>query len=295
MPIMRSTKHDILRLQSSVAFGLLAAALAGCSSKSEVTSNQSDQPAVAVAAATPAPSPAPDAPNCTSLPQPDSKSDNDIADIDLGMSADDALRVAKCSKEGFAVRPIDNEAITMPDGSRPRSVFEMKKGNDLVNVFMFGPPGQEKVYGIARVTNFAGGQEPTVEQLRAKLMEKYGPLTQAWGVGSFESPNELAQVLSPEGQPLKDNRVGLFDCAQYFGQNDILGTVDGRCGLTKKVVLRTKDGNEALASGFSVWVGDQSGAIEGMKRTAQVIQAAREQQLKAERDKAAASNRVPTL
>jgi hypothetical protein len=229
--------------------------------------------------------------DCASAPRPDARADNDIMNIDLGMSADDAIKIAKCNKEGFAVAV---ETGKLGDGSTPRSLVKMTNGDDLVNIFLIGVTNQEKVFGLVRVKKFADGEEPTVEQMRASLSQKYGPLIATWTAGE-DDLNERAQAFSSEGQPLPSNELGDTRCAYYFGQNNDLGQLNAACGLTKKISVKPKYGNDALAGGFSVWLGNQNAIVLAAREVLLSVQKAQQQKLASERQKAEASDHLPSL
>ena len=175
--------------------------------------------------------------NCSSLPSPDSKPDNDLIGIDLGMSADDALRIGQCSKEGYEVTVEEDKSVTLPDGSHGRGMIELRKPNDRVNIFVMGLPGQETVYGLVREKKFKAGEEPTLERMRADLVEKYGAMVPTSSVAN--SPYELAQSFASDGKPIPGNDIGGgWNCASVFGQNNNLGQLNERCGFTKKISVK---------------------------------------------------------
>lgn len=275
-----------------------ALALASCSgTDSNDTSNGDtiDQSSGADAAED-----APSALSCLRLPTRDARKDNDIMNIDLGMSADDALKIAQCNDEGLAVNVSDEGAPALPDGSKPRVQISLQKEDDLVNVFLMGMPGEEKVYGLVRVKTFAEGTEPTVAQMRTQLLDKYGPLVPDRTFGAdyrrnAENLNEQAQALSPDGQPLFKDIYSKRDCAEYFGQNDSLAQLSGDCGFTKKMEIRPKYGNDGLASGFSVWIGDQRAIMMAMQSLGQKLRALQSEEREAERQEAESSDRLPDL
>lgn len=232
-------------------------------------------------------------PDCSSLPRPDSKSDNDLIGIDLGMSADDALRIGQCSKEGYEVTVEDDTSVTLPDGSHPRGMIELRKPNDRVNIFVMGLPGRETVYGLVREKKFAEGEEPTLDQMRADLVGKYGQMAE---INEYaNNPYELAQSFTPDGQPIPGNEIGNVRCTFYFGQNNNLGQIFEPCGFTKKIDVKARYGNEKLSGGFSVWIGDQNRVFTEARQVVAAVEAMHQQRRDAAVDKAASSNRTPDL
>lgn len=241
-------------------------------------------------------------PDCSSLPRPDDKPDNDLIGIDLGMSFDDAMRIGQCNKEGYKVTVEDDKSVTLPDGSHPRGIIDFRKDDlDRVTVVTMGLPGQEKVVALTRTKKFADGAEPTVEQMRADLTQKYGPLqvtgsgVSAGKAGMILGDNVLAQTFAPDGQPLPGNKVGDHGCANYFGQNDGLVQLDERCGFTKKVGVAPKYGNDALAGGFGIWIANQHALVMEARRVVATVQAMHQQRRNDEAKEAASSDRTPDL
>lgn len=240
-------------------------------------------------------------PDCSSLPRPDAKPDNDLIGIDLGMSFDDAMRIGECSKEGYKVTVEEDQSVTLPDGSHPRGTIDLRNDLDRVTVITVGLPGQEKVVALTRTKKFADGAEPTVEQMRADLNKKYGPLQKvgsgvsASNAGMILGDNVLAQTFAPDGQPLPNNKVGDHGCADYFGQNDGLVNLDPRCGFTKKMGVAPKYGNDALAGGFGIWIADQHAFIMEARRIVATVQAMHQQRRSDDAKKAASSDRTPDL
>ena len=233
-------------------------------------------------------------PDCSSLPRPDAKPDNDLIEIDLGMSADDALRIGQCSKEGYESTVTEDTSVTLPDGSHPRGMIELRKPNDRVNIFVMGLPGKETVYGLVREKKFAEGEEPTLEKMRADLVGKYGQMAE---INEYaNNPYELAQSFAPDGQPIAGNDLGGgWNCASVFGQNNNLGQINERCGFTKKISVKARYGNEALSGGFSVWIGDQNRVFTEARRVVAAVEAMHQQRRDAAVDKAASSDRTPDL
>jgi hypothetical protein len=229
-------------------------------------------------------------PDCSSLPRPDAKTDNDLIGIDMGMSADDALRIGQCSKEGYEVAVEDDKSVTLPDGSHGRGMIELRKPNDRVNIFVMGLPGKETVYGLVREKKFAEGEEPTLDQMRADLVGKYGQMVE------INNPYELAQAFTPSGQPIAGNDLGGgWNCASVFGQNNNLGQLNERCGFTKKISVKARYGNEALSGGFSVWIGDQNKMFTLARQVVAAVGAMHQQRRDAAVEKAASSDRTPDL
>lgn len=283
--------REIDGMKITAAAPLLALALVGCSGEaSDTPADASDQ--VAVAEPSEAAS-GESKPDCSSLPRPDSKPDNDLIGIDLGMSADDALRISQCSKEGYEVTIEEDRSVTLPDGSHPRGMIELRKPNDRVNIFVMGLPNQETVYGLVREKKFAAGEEPTLEQMRADLVGKYGPLTD---IDKFtRNPYKLAQSFTPDGQPIPDNEIGDVRCVFYFGQNNNLGQIFEPCGFTKKIEVKARYGNEALSGGFNIWLGDQNKVFTEARRVVSAVGAMHQQRRDAAVEKAASSDRTPEL
>lgn len=237
-------------------------------------------------------------PDCSNLPKSDNKPDNDIIGIDIGMSADDVLKLARCTKAEYTVEVIEDNSVTLPDGTHPRGGIEMRNENegDRINVYVVGVPDKERVIGIVREKAFAAGQEPTIEQMRATLTEKYGSVTTGVAFGTQEGSrgNRMAQAFAPDGTPLPGNMVGDWDCTDPFGQNNNLGQMAEACGFTKKVVIATA-ATPGLASRFGVWIGDQHEFFVAARRTVAAIEAMHRQKEEAARQDAAASDRTPDL
>lgn len=290
-------------MRKSLSAAAVALLLTGCSggtnAGAQTSSNQQAGTAEAVPADPPvaAASGGPEKPDCSSVPQSDSRSDNDIAGIDIGMSADDALRIAKCNKEGFEVEVSDDDTVTLPDGSHPRGGIRMKKDNDQIDLFLVGAPGREKVYGLMRGTIFPEGQEPTMEQMRAGLVQKYSPL-RAQVIGDSRYENTQVLALTPDGQRLPDDKAS--DCTFTFGQRlakgrNSLAQLKEECGFTKKFDLLSKSGNDSLVGEFSLWIADQNGFFKQAREEVAEIRAIQADAQEAERQKAASSNRTPNL
>ena len=280
--------------------GIAAIALALSACGGGASGNAQGSPANEAATASPAPSGAvPEAvrKDCANLPQADAKTDNDILGIDLGMRADDAIKIAKCNKEGFTVSVVDDTSVPVPDGSHPRGKIVMDKDGDEIDAFLVGVPGQEKVYALMRGKTFADGTEPTMDQMRATITQKYSPLAQQV-VSGTSYPNTLVLALSPDGQRLADDKAK--DCTFTFGQTltttrNALGQLTEQCGFTKKIELRPKESNGAVVGGFVMWISDQNAFFAQARQEVAGIRAMQVNASEAERQKAASSNRAPTL
>lgn len=287
-----------MRISTITAASMLAIALAGCSGGKPTASDQSANMAetAPVASASPASS-EPEKPDCSNLPKGDDKPDNDIAGIDMGMNADDALRIAKCNAEGFRVEVKEDDSVTLPDGSHPRGSIVMEKDNDRIDAFLVGVPGQEKVVALMRGKAFPDGEEPTMDQMRADIAQKYNPVSPQV-IGTTRYGDTLVLALTPDGQRLPDDKVS--DCTFTFGQTvgvnrNALGQLKEQCGVTKKIELRPKGSNRALVGAFSIWIGDQNGVFKAARATGAAVQAMHAEKRDAEAKKAASESRTPNL
>lgn len=233
--------------------------------------------------------------DCIGQARPDDRQDNDIVGIDLGMSADDALKIAKCNKEGFAVNVADDTSVTLPDGSHPRGGITLQKSDDRIDVFLAGLPGKEKVFALMRGKKFPEGAEPTMDQMRADLVKKYAPIAPDESTMTPDIDTQV-QALTPDGQQISGSQ--LSSCTFTFGQNmghNSLGQLHEECGFTKKFQMSAKSGNDALVREFSIWIGNQNEFFVEARRTIAAIQAMEARRREAERQKADSSNRVPEL
>lgn len=278
----------------TISAAIAALALAGCSATKDDAANTTDAPAeVASDDTESSQEPKQD---CANLPRPDDKPDNDIIGIDMGMSADDVLKIARCSKEGYAVQINDDRTVTLPDGSHPRGGIEMKKEDDQgrlkdqVVAFLVGLPGQERVIGLVRQKGFSVGEQPTIEQVRASLIEKYGPVQKILSIG-----DQYAQAFAPDGKLLPENMVGGWDCSYHFGKDSNLGKVNESCGFTKKFWISPSTENPALSGGFFVWLGNQNQFFVEARHVVAAVRQMQQQAQEAERQKAESSDRVPDL
>jgi hypothetical protein len=165
-----------------------SAMAAGCSSEpaNQASANVAvDSVTVAEAeppAAEPQEAAAPAQPDCTP-PKAKAGDPPDVAGVRIGMTADEAALRVQCANPGLAVSAGNYTSSffrTVPDplGNQARE-FIKTEGNggtapDEFFIALAGPPGGERVVGIARALRFAEGEEPTVDSLISQVRTKYG-------------------------------------------------------------------------------------------------------------------------
>ena len=238
--------------------------------------------------------------DCGGLPKADPAQRNDILGITPGMPAETAYRMAACANPNFQVKYSESgfSVAPLPDGRRPRGSIEIEGGLDDATIYLMGMPGEEKVVAVTRVTEFADGREPTIEQLAGQVSAKYGAL-----IPNRYSPDRATILYASSGEKLGADNQDLDRCANAVGFTDNrVGSVYGDCGLTVNDRVAAKSSNPQLARRFSRAVVDQKcamGLIEATQSTIRDAHAAARQaeidRANADAQKAGSENRVPQL
>jgi hypothetical protein len=208
-------------------------------------------------------------------------------------------------RQGFAVREAEPRVVKtskqimkeMQDEMTARSgnaVREnLKPGQTRWFVGTMGLPGQERVLSVAREERYAADQSPTVDNLTAALLQKYGkPTRNQRGTGG-QLPF-VVWAYDPLGRPVTETSPLYNKCT---GSSDPDGGVhlSPDCGLVVQAMLVPHRTNPELVERLQVGVVDQAGGYRLITATEQAFGQAEQQRRAQEVERAAKNTKAPKL
>jgi hypothetical protein len=177
----------------------------------------------------------------------------DVVGVTIGMVAEQAYAKIACSNPSLRVEYSSEVGLklpSLPDGKKPRTAITANGGQEQIEAWLVGLPGQERVVMIRRQLRFDSNEQPQVAQLEQQLRAKYGAFVQS------PSMRQQAGVLrSADGQPILVRQAG---STQLFYR--CMPSMHGRlslypeCGLSVGVHLEPNAANSLLAQELRVIV-----------------------------------------
>jgi len=254
---------------------------------------------------------------------------DDVLGVRPGMTYEEAMNLALCAhpllvatpaggrgfnlkvpqgttlRQGFAVREAEPRVVKtskqimkeMQDETIARSgnaVREnLKPGQTRWFVGTMGLPGQERVLSVAREERYATDQSPTVDNLTAALLQKYGKPTRNQRGTSGQLPF-VVWAYDPLGRPITETSPLYNKCT---GSSDPDGGVhlSPDCGLVVQAMLVPHRTNPELVERLQVGAVDQAGGYRLITATEQAFGQAEQQRRAQEVERAAKNTKAPKL
>lgn len=150
-----------------------------------------------------------------------------------------------------------------------------------------GLPGQERVINAGRVERFEEGKLPTIDNVRAALVKKYGEPTREDGQWFFWS-------YDPRGRRIVETSP-LYHTCRAPGGIDFAFTFNPNCGLAVTAAPKRPANNPNLVEELTVFVIDQAGGYEALVNTERGLAQLDEQRRAKETEAASRNATAPTL
>lgn len=180
---------------------------------------------------------------------------DDILGLRPGYTAKEAEETVKCASEDYEVTIAATSRTIMGIGAVTHPVMKIKRGEDeLYQVALFGPEGQERAGVIWRDQRYDVATGPLVQALEGELVAKYGAPHRANAVAS--GARQLTWSFAPDGKPTRkeatpgartylQDKMSEFATGFTFGaciknahvDPAILPAWDGRCGVTVRAEI----------------------------------------------------------
>jgi hypothetical protein len=254
---------------------------------------------------------------------------DDVLGVRPGLSYEEALNAVLCTHELLVATPPNNRGFDLkaPEARSVRQGFaaafaephvvktsrqimqemqietlarsgnavreDLKPGQAKWFVTTMGPPGQERVLSVAREERFAADDNPTIENVLAALLKKYGPATRMPVVSATQLPI-VRWAYDPQGKPVAEGSPLFNKCT---GTSDPNGGVNVApdCGLVVQALLIPQKTNPQLVDRMQVGVVNQSSGYRMIMATEAALAQTDQQRRAKEVEKSAKNTKAPAL
>lgn len=210
----------------------------------------------------------------------------DIAGLQLGLSRDEALNLARCAQPDAVVAnenrflsglntgamKLGPQQFTVQSGETADCKFTSlsdaqecglgqrvwKHVAETVTVATPGVPGRETAVAIWRTQNYKAGAQPAATTVQQALIDKYGPPQRIQKNEGNRPWVQIWWLRDPSGQPLSEQNPLAGRCPTIQAHGNVSQSWSDSCGLTIAAMLTMATDNPLLVSDLSVGMADQA-------------------------------------